>query len=67
MTHNELSRIIIDTAIQFHRELGPGLLETVYAVILAYELRKKGLHVEREVPIPVKWDNLAMKSAFGRT
>ena len=43
MTHNEISRIIIDTAIQIHRQLGPGLLESVYAVILAHEPRKRGL------------------------
>src|SRR5436190_17780144 len=64
MTHNEISRIIIDTAMQIHRRLGPGLLESVYAVILAHELRKKGLRVEREVPIPVKWDNIEMEVGF---
>lgn len=64
MTHNEISQIIIDTSIQIHRRLGPGLLESVYAVILAHELRKKGLRVEREVPIPVKWDNLEMEVGF---
>ncbi|MBC7852670.1 MAG: GxxExxY protein [Pirellulaceae bacterium] len=64
MTHNEISQIIIDTSIQIHRRRGPGLLESVYAIILAYELRKKGLHVEREVPIPVKWDNIEMEVGF---
>ncbi len=64
MTHNEISQAIIDTAIQIHRRLGPGLLESVYSVILAHELRKKGLHVEREVPIPVKWDNIEMEVGF---
>ena len=64
MTHNEISRIIIDTAMQIHRQLGPGLLESVYAVILAHELRKRGLKVEREVPIPVKWDNIEMEVGF---
>jgi GxxExxY protein len=64
MTHNEISRIIIDTAMHIHRQLGPGLLESVYAVILAHELRKKGLKVEREVPIPVKWDNIEMEVGF---
>lgn len=64
MTHNDISRIIIDTAMQIHRQLGPGLLESVYAVILAHELRKKGLKVEREVPIPVQWDNITMEVGF---
>jgi GxxExxY protein len=64
MTHNELSGIIIDTALQIHRKLGPGLLESVYAVVLAHELRKRGLHVEREVSIPVYWDNIEMEVGF---
>ena len=64
MTHNEIARIIIDTAMEIHRRLGPGLLESVYTVILAHELRKKGLSVEKEVPIPVKWDRIEMEVGF---
>jgi len=64
MTHNEISRIIIDTAINIHRRLGPGLLESVYLVVLAHELTKRGLHVEKEVPIPVIWDNLRFEGGF---
>jgi GxxExxY protein len=64
MTHNELSGIIVDTALQIHRKLGPGLLESVYAVVLAHELRKRGLQVEREVPIPVRWDNIELEVGF---
>lgn len=64
MTHNEIARIIIDTAMEIHRRLGPGLLESVYTVILAHELRRKGLNVEREVPIPVKWDRIEMEVGF---
>ena len=43
MTENEVGKIIVDSAIAVHRELGPGLLETVYEVILAYELGSAGL------------------------
>ena len=64
MTHNEIARIIIDTAMEIHRRLGPGLLESVYTVILAHELRKKGLNVEKEVAIPVKWDRIEMEVGF---
>lgn len=64
MTHNEISGIIVDTALHIHRKLGPGLLESVYAVVLAHELRKRGLHVEREVCIPVHWDNVTMEVGF---
>ena len=64
MTHNEISRIVIDTAINIHRRLGPGLLESVYLVVLAHELTKRGLRVEKEVPIPVIWDNLRFEGGF---
>jgi len=64
MTHNEITGIIIDTAIDVHRRLGPGLLESVYQVVLAHELTKRGLHVEKEVPIPVVWDNLHFEVGF---
>ena len=43
MTENEIGKRIIDVAIRVHRELGPGLLEMVYEIILAYELRQKQL------------------------
>ena len=46
MTHNELSSIIINTAIDIHRKLGPGLLESVYLAVLEYELKKRGLAVQ---------------------
>jgi GxxExxY protein len=56
MMETELSRIIIDVAMNIHRQLGPGLLENVNENILAYELEKHGLAVERQVPIPVVWE-----------
>ena len=40
MTENEIAKVIVDTAIQIHKRLGPGLLESVYEIILAYELKK---------------------------
>lgn len=64
MTPNQISQIVVDAAIDIHRRLGPGLLESVYQVILAHELAKRGLHVEREVPIPVQWDELHMDIGF---
>ena len=41
MTENEIGAIVVDTAVKIHRALGPGLLETVYAVVLAHELRQR--------------------------
>ena len=64
MTHNQISAIIVDKAMDIHRRLGPGLLESVYQVVLAHELTKLGLQVNREVPIPVQWDGLAMEIGF---
>ena len=64
MNINEVSGMIIDCSIRIHRKLGPGLLESVYQRILAYELRKAGLQVETEVPIPIRWDGKTIDEAF---
>jgi GxxExxY protein len=59
---NEISRKIVDSAIQVHKKLGPGLLESVYRECLAYELRKRGLRVEIEVQIPILYDGVPLKA-----
>ena len=64
MTENEIAKVIVDSAIAVHRELGPGLLETVYEVVLAYELRQRGLSVERQVPIPIRYKDMTFEEAF---
>lgn len=56
MTYNEVARIVVDVAVKIHMALGPGLLESVYTQILAHELRKRGLSVQREVSVPIRWD-----------
>ena len=53
MTENELSRIIIGKAIEIHKMLGPGLLESAYKECLYYELSATGLKVEKEKPLPI--------------
>ena len=58
MTENEIAREVVDAAYHIHRRLGPGLLESVYEAILAYERQKRGLRVQRQVPMPVTWDGL---------
>lgn len=55
---------IIEAAIKIHKTLGPGLLESVYEEVLAYELRKKGLLVERQVSIPVRYEEVIMDAGF---
>ena len=64
MNENEIGTIIIDTSIKIHKELGPGLLESVYEVILAYELEKKGLIVQRQVPINIIYEGIQFDEAF---
>ncbi len=64
MTENEFSKIVVDVAFHIHTSLGPGLLESVYQKIMAYELRKRGLDVEEEVPLPVIWDDVKMEVGF---
>ncbi len=64
MTENQIGKIVVDAAIALHRSLGPGLLETVYEITLAYELQKRGLIVQRQVPIPIIYDNLHFDEGF---
>jgi GxxExxY protein len=61
---NDISGQIIDAAIAVHSKLGPGLLESVYEVVLAHELRKQGLHCERQVPGPIVYDNIHFEEGF---
>jgi GxxExxY protein len=64
LTENQLSKIILDAAFKVHTQTGPGLLETVYEVTLAYELQKQGLRVQRQVPIPIRYDELTFDEGF---
>jgi len=64
MNENEIGTIVVDAAIQVHRALGPGLLETVYEVVLAHELRQRGLQVERQVVVPIVYQGLRFDEAF---
>lgn len=52
---NRVSGEIVDSAIAVHKELGPGLLESVYEVILAHELKSRGLQVARQVPVAIEY------------
>ena len=61
---DELSGIVVDTAIVVHRELGPGLFETVYEIVLAGRLEAAGLKVARQVPVPLTVDGQYFEVAF---
>ncbi len=60
MTENEISKKVLNSCMEIHIKLGPGLLESVYEEILYHELIDKGLKVKRQVPIPVIWKNKHM-------
>ena len=63
-SENELARIVVDTAYKVHTKLGPGLLESVYEVVLAHELRKRGLKADRQVPIPIVYESIQFEEGF---
>jgi GxxExxY protein len=64
MHENEIARLIVDAAYRVHTTLGPGLLESVYETVLAYELAKCGLMVTRQAPIPLNYEKLSFDEGF---
>ena len=64
LNENEIGRIVVDAAIAVHRELGPGLLESVYEAILAQELTKRGLSVAKQVSVPIRYQGLTFDEGF---
>lgn len=64
MNENEIGTIIIETAINVHRGLGPGLLESVYETVLYYKLIDSGLFVEKQVPIPLVFEGISFHEGF---
>jgi iron complex transport system substrate-binding protein len=61
---NDISGQIVDAAVQVHIKLGPGLLESVYERVLVHELRKRGLTVEHQVPVPIVYDDIHFEEGF---
>ena len=64
MDENDIGKEVVDAAIAVHRELGPGLLETVYEVVLLDELRERGLRAERQVPVAIEWWSVRFDEGF---
>lgn len=64
MTENEIGKIVVDCAVHLHKDLGPGLLESVYEVILAHELETHGCSVARQVPIPIRYHDIQFNEGF---
>ena len=61
---NQITEAIIGAAIEVHKRLGPGLLESAYRICLAYELRKRGFEVVEEQPVPVMYDDVQLECGF---
>lgn len=64
MHENEIAAKIVDAALKVHTQLGPGLLESVYETILAYELERRGLFVQRQVNIGIVYEELRFETGF---
>jgi len=64
MTENEIATQVVDVAFKIHKLYGPGLLESVYETIMAYELRKRGFYVVQQQPLPVVHENVRMNLGF---
>ena len=61
---NEISYLVRKAAYNIHVALGPGLLESVYETLLSHEVRKLGLEVQTQVPLPVMYDGLKLENGF---
>ncbi|MBS4012899.1 MAG: GxxExxY protein [Bacteroidetes bacterium] len=64
MDINDITKEIIDSAYKVHTALGPGLLESAYKACLSYELKKKGLKVEEEKPVPVVYEEVSLNCGY---
>lgn len=64
MNENELSEIIIGGAINVHKKLGPGLLESAYAECLSHELVKAGIYIEKQKPLPLIYDEVKLECGY---
>ena len=64
MKIDEITSVVIGSAIEVHRELGPGLLESAYDTCLAYELDARGLAVERQWPLPVRYKGVLLDCGY---
>lgn len=65
MNENDISKSVLDAAFKIHKQLGPGLFESVYESVLEYELiNKHNLNVRKQVAIPVIWEDVKLDIGF---
>jgi GxxExxY protein len=64
MTENEISKVIFDSALKVHKNLGPGLLESAYEECLFFELQKSGLNVVKQKPLPLVYEEVKLEIGY---
>jgi iron complex transport system substrate-binding protein len=64
---DDITGAVIDVSLRIHRDLGPGLLESVYETTVARGLERRGFHVERQKPIDFEYDGMSFDEGFGLT
>ncbi|MHC4875854.1 MAG: GxxExxY protein [Planctomycetota bacterium] len=60
----QIAKDVVDASVKLHMALGPGLLESVYAVLLEHKLRERGYQVDRETPVPVEFEGIRFEMGF---
>jgi GxxExxY protein len=64
MTENEIAKEVVDAAYKVHTTLGPGLLESVYEVVLAHALKQRGMVAEKQVPVSIRYESIVFDEGF---
>jgi GxxExxY protein len=64
MKETDIAKIVLDVCFSIHKKLGPGLFESAYESVLAFELGKRGLSIDRQVPIPLIWEGMMVHDSF---
>jgi len=64
MTENQIASAVVDCSYLIHKQLGPGLLESVYETVLKHELKKRGFSVSRQQAIPFQYDGICFDEGF---
>jgi GxxExxY protein len=64
LKENKIAKLVVDAAYHVHTTLGPGLLESVYEIVLAHEIEKRGLALERQVSIPIQYEGMIFDEGF---
>jgi GxxExxY protein len=64
MSENQIGEIVIGAAMRVHSVVGPGLLESAYEACLLYEIEKRHLHVRKQAPLPVRYDDLTIDAGY---